>query len=247
MDVPSTITLKGMEMIHIPASKFLMGSDEGKDNEKPPHEVYLDGFYIARHPVTNGQYEEFVSATGHDQVRVWRKETYRKGKENHPVVSVSWHDALAYCRWLSEETGEEMRLPTEAEWEKAARGTDLRRYPWGHEFDKSKCNTQESAIGGTTPVGKYSPRGDSPYGVADMAGNVWEWCSTRWGKGWDECDYPYPYEKDERENLEGEYSRLLRGGAWNYLPGAARCAARNGHTPASRYNHSGFRCARGSP
>jgi formylglycine-generating enzyme required for sulfatase activity len=232
MDVPSTITVRGTEMIYIPAGKFLMGSD-AYAGEKPHHEVYLDSFYIARYPVTNAQYKEFVAATEHRSPRHWKAGTYPEGEENHPVRFVSWRDALAYCSWLSEETGEEMRLPTEAEWEKAARGTDGRRYPWGDEFDKLKCNSSESATG-TTPVDKYSPHGDSPYGVADMAANVWEWCSSL------KKDYPYNPD-DGREDLEAEGSRVLRGGSFFTARFNARVAARNDSDPDTDFDVTGLR------
>ena len=233
MDVPSTITVRGTEMIYIPAGEILMGSDK-YDSEKPPHEVYLDGFYIARYPVTNVQYKEFVAARKHRSPAHWEAATYREGKGNHPVRYVSWRDALAYCSWLSEETGQEIRLPTEAEWEKAARGTDGREDPWGDEFDKSKCNfPEEWGIGDTTPVGKYSPEGDSPYGVADMAGNVWEWCSSL------KMDYPYNPD-DGREDLEAEGRRVLRGGSFSSI-GPVHCAYREPGNPDSGLNYFGFR------
>jgi len=256
MDVPSTITVKGTEMIYIPSGEFLTGSDETTD-EKPPHEVYLDGFYIARYPVTNGQYRGFVAATEHrsplhwkgKQVQAraggpfhWKAGTYPEDKGDHPVVCVSWHDALAYCSWLREEVGQEIRLPTEAEWEKAARGTDGRANPWGDEFDRSKCNTKQLVryhaapvgIGDTTPVGKYSPEGDSPYGVADMEGNVWEWCSSL------KMDYPYNPD-DGREDLEAVGSRILRGGSFSNI-GPVRCAYRErGDPDNSSLNYFGFR------
>jgi formylglycine-generating enzyme required for sulfatase activity len=222
-----------MEMIYIPAGEFLMGSEK-YDSEKPPHEVYLESFYIGRYPVTNVRYKEFVAAAEHRSPRRWEARTYREGEENHPVRYVSWRDAMAYCSWLREETGEEIRLPTEAEWEKAARGTDARKYPWGDGFDKLKCNSSESGIGDTTPVGKYSPHGDSPYGVADMAGNVWEWCSSLY------MDYPYNPD-DGREDLEAEGSRVLRGGAWSYDRYSVRVASRYGFAPSSFWYLAGLR------
>lgn len=240
MDVPSTITVRGTEMIYIPAGEFLMGSDED-DNEKPVHEVYLDGFYAARHPVTNVQYREFVTATEHRSPRHWKGITYPEGKGDHPVVWVSWHDARAYCSWLSEKTGQEIRLPTEAEWEKAARGTDGRKYPWGNEFDRSKCNTKQLVmyhaapvgVGDTTPVGKYSPEGDSPYGVADMAGNVFEWTSSLYK--------PYPYDPgDGREDFLAHRRPALRGGAFFDLRPSVRCAFRSWYGPVLRDYHLGI-------
>jgi formylglycine-generating enzyme required for sulfatase activity len=250
------------DMIPIPAGEFTMGSTQEEinyglqrceeshghcqrswfENELPQHTVYLNAFYIGRYEVTNAQYERFVRATGYQTPRGWSGGSIPGGLEDHPVVNVSWHDALAYCRWLSEETGQIVRLPTEAEWEKAARGTDGRVYPWGDEFDAAKCNSLENDIQTTTPVGQYSPQGDSPYGVADVAGNVWEWTSSV-HKG-------YPYDPvDGREDLGAGGSRVLRGGAFYGNHGAGRCAARNRDPADLRDDAVGFRVAvpAGSP
>jgi formylglycine-generating enzyme required for sulfatase activity len=236
----SIIAVKDMPMVYVSGGRFLMGSEKGRRDEKPPHTVYVDSFYIARYPVTNAQYEEFVVATGHRLPSYWKGETYPRGKGHHPVVYISWHDAQAYCEWLSDAMGEEIRLPTEAEWEKAARGTEGWEYPWGNEFDKSRCNARESDIGGTTPVGRYSPLGDSPYGAADMVGNVWEWTSS--------MHRPYPYEpNDGREDLEAEGNRVLRGGSWLSDQDLARCAVRLGGHPEGMLDLGGFRCAKSAP
>ncbi len=157
----------GKEYVHIPAGEFTMGSRE--DSDTPSRKVYLDGFYISRNPVTNAEYHAFVEATGHRRPEHWQGGIYPAWAADNPVVYVSWHDAAAYCRWARG------RLPTEAEWEKAARGTQERRYPWGNTFDPTRCNSRESGIKDSTAVGTYSPSGDSSYGVSDMAGNVWEW------------------------------------------------------------------------
>lgn len=171
-------------------------------------------------------------------------------RRNHPVVGVSWFEATAYCRWLTEQLGtretlaeplqtllrEEgcvVRLPTEAEWEKAARGDDEREWPWGNEFQPELCNSSESGIGGTTTVGIY-PAGASPYGCLDMADNVWEWTSTLFR------DYPYRAD-DGRENPEAEGSRVLRGGSWLNDRRFARCAFRLGARPVNFNDHLGFR------
>lgn len=241
-DLPANIAVKGMEMIYIPGGSFIMGSEDGDGNEKPPHELHLDGFYLARFPVTNDQYREYVAAMLHPVPDHWKAGTlwgvgsYPRGKKDHPVVFVSWRDALGYCRWLSAETGREIRLPTEAEWEKAARGTGGLQYPWGNRFDKSRCNTQESIILDTTPIGKYSPHGDSPYSVADMAGNVSEWTSSLYR--------PYPYNPDDgREDLEAEGYRVVRGGSFDNLRRYARCTFRGRVVPAHRLGSRGYRCA----
>jgi len=208
MQTPEVITGKdGKEMVYIPAGEFLMGEDK-----KP---VSVEAFYIDRYPVTNAEYKRFMDATRHSPPQHWRRGTYPEGKADHPVVHVRWSDAAAYAEWAGK------RLPTEAEWEKAARGTDGREYPWGNEFDKDKCNTNESGIWDTTPVGKYSPAGDSPYGVGDMAGNVWEWTADG----------------------SGLAAMPLRGGSWLDGRREARCASRRKHIPQRRNEFIGFRCA----
>jgi formylglycine-generating enzyme required for sulfatase activity len=219
-----TITVGGVELVLIPPGEFTMGSGKGHGDEKPVHKVYLDAFYIGKYPITNVQYKRFVEATRRRAPRHWSGGRIPEGKENHPVVMVSWYDARAYCKWLAEETGEIVRLPTEAEWEKAARGTDGRLYPWGNEFDGDRCNTWESDIRDTTAVGEYSPRGDSPYGAADMAGNVWEWMSSLYK------DYPYNPD-DGRENPEANGSRVLRGGSFYGDRDLARVPCRSSVDP----------------
>ncbi len=230
------ITVGGIELVLIPPGEFTMGSDTGREDEKPLHEVDLDARYlhVGKYPITNAQYKRFVDATRHQAPRHWSGGSIPEGKEDHPVVWVSWDDARAYCRWLANETGQAVRLPTEAEWEKAARGTDGREYPWGDKFDKRKCNSQESGIEDTTPVGKYSRQGDSPYGVADMAGNVWEWTSSLYQ------DYPYDAD-DGREDPEAEGSRVARGGAFYNPHGGVRCTFRLGAKPYGRNVDLGFR------
>ena len=211
------------EMVLIPAGEFLMGSDPQKDkyaedNEQPQHTLYLPDYYLAKTPVTNAQYAAFVQATGHDQPRHWASGKPPGGKEEHPVVYVSWHEAVTYCDWLSEVTGKPYHLPSEAEWEKAARGSDGRIYPWGNRWDAKRCNKEEGGKGDTTPVGAY-PKGASPYGLLDMAGNVWEWTRSITKK------YPYDPE-DGREDLESAGPRVLRGGAFLNYEWFVRCAYR---------------------
>jgi len=231
------------EMILIPAGEFLMGSDpsvdkDTQDNEQPQHRLYLPDYYVAKTPVTNAQYAAFVEVTGHEPPAHWEDGQPPSDKLDHPVVNVSWHDAVAYCKWLSEATGRIYRLPTEAEWEKAARGADGWIYPWGNQWDKTKLNSVEGGQVDTTPVGQYSPNGDSPYGVADMAGNVWEWTATKWQK-------PYPYDVDEDEwtagYLEGSESRVLRGGSWYDGQFDARCTSRYDSDPNVRDDDFGLR------
>ena len=266
-----------LELVRIPAGEFLMGSDpavdkDAFDDEKPQHRVTLPDFYIGKVPVTNAQFELFAKAKGYktaaeeagfgwvwtdkwEQVKGadWRHprgpKTGISGKADHPVVQVSWHDAVAFCRWLSEAAGQEFRLPTEAEWEKAARGTTGRLYPWGNEPpDQDRCNFNRN-VGDTTPVGQY-PRGATPgTGVLDLAGNVWEWTRSLWGKSVEKPDFGYPYDpKDGREyqDAPNEVLRVVRGGAWFTNQKGVRCAYRHGSLPDRRYDDYGFRVARSS-
>jgi formylglycine-generating enzyme required for sulfatase activity len=241
------------QMVRIPAGEFLMGTRGGDlhtiarkygferryiAREVPWHKVAVKEFEIGKYPVTNFEYRAFVQDTGHDPPDHWEGGQYPEELGDHPVVYVTWHDAVAYCEWLSEKTGQPYRLPSEAEWEKAARGTDGQEFPWGDEWDESRCNTAQGGPGTTTPVGQYSPIGDSPYGVADMAGNVWEWCAD-----WLEA---YPGNPFPDENY-GERYRLLRGGSWKDHRVGARCAYRDGDPPHYGDDRLGFRCARSSP
>ena len=228
-----------MEMVRIPEGEFTMGSPDGSGDEEPQHRVYLDVFEIAKYPLTNLQYTVFLDMNpDYPEPPDWRKRTYPAGKGDHPVVGISWEDATACAAWLSRETGREFRLPTEAEWEKAARGTDGRRYPWGNEFDSSRCNTKEGKARDTTSVDAHA-EGASPYGVMDMAGNVWEWCAD-----WYDSAY---YEKGENRNPggpeKGEY-RVVRGGSWNFPQGYARCSSRFYLLPDFRLTLSGVRFSR---
>ena len=234
-----TPPLYEMEMVTIPDGEFFMGSKDGPEDEKPQRQVYLDAFEIAKYPLTNLQYKAFLEANpDHEAPGHWNDRTFPVGKANHPVVNISWFDAQAYVTWLSRETGKPYRLPTEAEWEKAARGTDGRIYPWEGEFDPSKCNT-DNTVEDTTPVGIY-PAGAGPYGAMDMAGNVWEWCAD-----WFAEDY---YKQADNRNPtgpeKGEY-RVLRGGSWVNHRGSARGAGRDGAPPGSRSGSGvGVRCSR---
>ncbi len=221
-----------IEFVRTPSGGFLMGSDN-KDNEQPCHRVYLPEFYIGKYPVTNAQYLSFVVSTK----RVWvslKKIHLIEKQGNHPAIYISWYDAQDFCTWMSEGISRRFHLPTEAEWEKAARGEYGKEYPWGDEFNKTKCNTSESGIGSTTPVRQFSPQGDSPYGVADMAGNVWEWCQSKYEA--------YPIKSDDgREDLKGDAARVLRGGSFLTYQWYARSAYRYNIRPEARYNYIGFR------
>jgi len=191
-------------MVKIPAGEFLYGEDQEK--------IETAEYYIDLTPVTNAEYKNFVDATGHDQPSHWRKGTYPEGKADHPVVEVNWFSATAYAEWAGK------RLPTNEEWEKAARGTDGRTWPWGNEWSIENANVFS---GDTTPIGHYSPQGDSPYGCQDMAGNVWEWIGG------------------------GQPSQLrapLRGGDWLDGPDEAQTFHIRMHTPRRKNPFVGFRC-----
>jgi formylglycine-generating enzyme required for sulfatase activity len=234
------------------------------DRETPQHEVSLPAYAMGRYPVTNAEFARFIEDGGYATRDFWSEAGWKQRESDgwaaprywedsrwndpaQPVVGVSWYEAQAYCHWLAAKTGRPYRLPSEAEWEKAARGPDGRRYPWGNEWDKSRCNNKDSGPSQTTPVGQYSPAGDSPYGVGDMAGQVWEWCSSKYGGYEDKPNFGYPYRLDDgREDLEGDDTRILRGGSWYSDNPAAvcRCGSRDRSHPRDGSNYWGFRCAR---
>lgn len=226
------------EWLRIPAGTGWMGSGRGRANERPLHPVELDAFLIARAPITNVQYHLFVRIARYAAPRHWREGHPPKGLESHPVTCVSWHDALAYCLWLSRETGKPIALPSEAQWERAARGDkDQREYPWGDRFEAAWCNSEALGLDATTPVGIF-PEGASPYGCLDMVGNVWEWTSSLMG------DYPYPGQGSARwarEDLMARGDRVLRGGAFGYGPALMRCASRSDGNPDGLGPAVGFR------
>jgi formylglycine-generating enzyme required for sulfatase activity len=217
-----------------------MGSDLQRDratltDETPLQQLTLRAFQVATYPVTVAEYNAFVR-TGHAQPSLWSAQLRYL---DHPVTYVSWYDAIAYAAWLAKLTGQLWRLPTEAEWEKAARGTDGRMYPWGNTFDTSRANTAESALHGTTPVGSY-PTGASPYGAQEMAGNVFQWTSSLYK--------PYPYSaSDGREATNSDENRVLRSGSWFYPGRNARAVYRFLSDPAHDSGFVGFRVVRSIP
>jgi len=247
------------DMVEIPAGGFTLGYLQ--------HETYcmsLPRFAIGKYPVTELEYAQFVQETGHRPPVHWR-ETFALERANHPVVNVDWYDARAFCQWLGAKTGLAYRLPTEVEWEKAARGSSGLGWPWGNDFKAGKCNGQELGFRGTTPVGMF-PEGASPYGVMDMAGNVWEWCSTLWGaymcpgRGYLALRtiFPAPYQSDDgREKIHVLGARLVRGGSylsgmWETHSGYRRYARStfewnaqvvSAETPVSVFADKGFRIA----
>jgi len=218
-------------MVLVPAGEFWMGRDDGNDDEKPRHRVYLDAYYIDQYEITNELYQRFMEATRRAAPLFWSQSHLNEGSQ--PVVGVSWDDADAYCRWAAK------RLPTEAEWEKAARSDDGRSYPWGEQWDSSRANSKESQRSGPAPVGSY-PSGVSPYGAHDMAGNVWEWVADWYAKD--------SYMREPRRNPRGPETgswKVLRGGSWGYLPYLLRTTSRLSIMPDLRNTVIGFRCADG--
>jgi formylglycine-generating enzyme required for sulfatase activity len=219
----------GIIMVYIPEGEFTMGSNDYA-SEKPIHTVYLDGYWMGRNEVTFDQYDKYCEET-----KKKKPSGIGWGRGNRPVIHVSWDDAVEYCKWLSNEKGLKFKLPTEAQWEKVARGTDSRMYPWGNgEPDETLANFNRKIVK-TSPVGSY-PKGASPYGLLDMAGNVWEWCNDWYG-----IDY---YKKSPKKNPTGPESgtgRVLRGGGWGNNAGYIRCANRGNYDPSRRYTDVGFR------
>ena len=241
----------GMEMVYVPAGEFTMGSEDGESNERPVHAVYLDAYWMDKYEVTNEQYAVFLNLAGGnlitdliywvdegvwtiritEQDGVWKA---NDGYENHPMVEVSWYGAQAYCEWAGGS------LPTEAEWEKAARGTDERTYPWGNE--SPTCNLVNfdpgnGCVGDTSEVGSY-PGGASPYGVLDMAGNVNEWM-TDW---YDENFYSDSPFENPMSSEDVSHYRILRGGSYLDYDLTLRASGRHPTYPSISWSHIGFRC-----
>jgi formylglycine-generating enzyme required for sulfatase activity len=218
----------GVEMIlvQVPNGEFLYGEMNWQ--------VHLDEYWIGKHPVTNAQFNAFLKAAHYPYAG-----KIPAGKDDFPVVNVSWIDAAAFCDWASQASGQLVRLPTEAEWEKASRGTDGRAYPWGDQEPNSRLCNFNLAYQGPTPVLRFSPQGDSPYGVSDLAGNVWEWTAD-----WYSSSY---LNQNPRANPKGAYSgqsRVFRGGSWHDEGWYLRSSYRNWDPPVARNDSLGFRCAR---
>ncbi|PDW00241.1 SUMF1/EgtB/PvdO family nonheme iron enzyme [Candidatus Chloroploca asiatica] len=259
-------------LVKVPAGPFLMGSSDADTmataNEKPQHTLTLPDYWIGKTPVTNAQFRPFVEGDGYRNRAYWtevgwawrEKESIvkpgywddaKRNGNDYPVVGVSWFEAVAYCRWLSAQTGHPFRLPSEAEWEKAARGTDGRIWPWGNTWEAGRCNSAKDFFssvgraftGRTTPINQY-PSGASPYGAFDMAGNVWEWCATQDGK-----NYPYQQEDEWAEAyVERDFFRRLRGGSYGGVQKFVRASYRYYDVyPRSRYDYVGLRVASHSP
>jgi eukaryotic-like serine/threonine-protein kinase len=262
-----------MVMVFVPAGSFIMGNDEGQINERPKHEVSLDAFWIDQTEVTNAMFQHFVEETGYetsaeDRGSAWAFDgkgwseipgadwqhpqgpnSTLSGLGGHPVVNVSWFDAKAYCEWAG------ARLPSEAEWEKAARGTDGSTYPWGEDaptgsllnfgdFSLYPDSVDPSLNDGyrfTAPVGSF-PSGASPYGALDMAGNVWEWVND-WFQEYYYSDAP----ADNPLGPKYGDGRVFRGGSWNHSSLDIRSSIRMWSKPYDAVDNVGFRCSLTQP
>lgn len=229
------------EMVLIPAGSFIMGSNDGyDDDEEPEHSVSVDAFYMDKYEVSVAKYKKFLEATNYQKPGNW---TEQLESQNNPVVAVSWNDAKSYCDWLSKIRGKPVRLPTEAEWEYAARGgLKGKKYPLGDNIDATKANYDwdGNRSGGWESAKHYLKDIDSfppnDFGLFNMVGNVWEWCNSVYK--------PYPYKRDDdRENSTAFVLRVVRGGSWGDSPAVLRCAVRSKADPADGYNNAGFRCA----
>jgi formylglycine-generating enzyme required for sulfatase activity len=237
--------------VRIEAGEFPRGGDE-YDDEKPVRQIYVNEFMVGKYLVTNEEFKTFIHDGGYSNKDIWTPEGWKwKQKEfiiepkywhdrkwngtNFPVVGVSWYEVTAYAQWLSQKTGEHYRLPTETQWEKAARGPQGLIYPWGNEFNKNFCNSNDCGLDRTSPIGIF-PGGESPYGCMDMAGNVWEWCCDWFGE-----DY---YKECTLKNPIGPLSgslRVVRGSSWAHSAFRCRAAFRSSLSPAVRNAYVGFR------
>ncbi len=223
-------------MAYVPEGYFQMGTSSGKEDQKPMHFVYTSAYFIDKHEVSNAEYKEFVLSTGHEKPIFWDDENFNP--PDLPVVGVSWYDAMAYARWKGR------RLPTEAEWEKAARGNDDRLFPWGKKWSKGFVFYFVNIFGEidnykyTAPVNYYQS-GVSPFGLFNMAGNVWEWCLD-----WYEKDY---YRVSPETNPEGPaekgHHKVLRGGSWANDIDGVQVINRARNSPIVKNNIYGFRTA----
>ncbi len=222
----------GSELVWIAGGSFIMGSESGDPDEKPAHGLTVAGFWLGRYEVTNRQYARFLKETGRQPPAFWDDPRYNK--PDQPVVGVKFRDALAYCKWAG------LRLPTEAEWEYAARA-GRRQLEYGTATGQISHDLANYAgVGGRdkwqdepAPVGSFPP---NPLGLYDMAGNAWEWCSSMWA--------PYPYNpRDGREDLERHAFRVMRGGCWHFGPFYCRASCRHRHRDHLFYDYVGFRVA----
>lgn len=240
-----------IDRVLISEGPFLFGGG-GKEEDRAAREVHVSSFSIDRYPVTVGAYARFINAGGYKNRALWSKRGWNWRTQNkiemprfwgeaewaaylvvnHPVVGVSAHEAEAYAAFCG------ARLPTEAEWEKACRGTDGRAYPWGNAWRDGVCAMRGVGPRGTLPIGVF-PRGRSPYGLSDMVGCVWQWCADATDEDADPGDTDPFVDPDDYDE---DTPRVTRGGAWNTLPWSVTCTARNGYPASARFSNLGFRC-----
>ena len=235
---PPVAALADIDWVEIPGGDYIY--QDGKRRTLPT-------FHMARHPITNVRYQAFIDASGYDDERWWQgierpqPQESRWPQATRPCISVNWYEAVAFCRWLSEQLGYTVRLPSEEEWERAARGRDGRAFPWGDDYHTGYANINETwdnagecKLEQTTIVGAY-PQGASTEGVLDMAGNVCEWCLNK-----------HAHPEEIEPDASGD-ARVLRGGSWYGNPDAVRCAERNWNSPGERVDNAGFRLVSSGP
>lgn len=226
----------GMEMVYVPEGTFMMGRNASYSDEHPARDVYLDAYWIDKYEVTNEQYAKCIAAgkctNPHESAAYYAQNNYYENSSgvDYPVIFVDWYQAKSYCEWVGGD------LPTEAQWEKAARGTDGRKYPWGNqEPDSSYANYDNRSMGDTSKIGSFE-KGASPYGAMDMAGNVWEWVNDWWADKYDETDTINPQGPTNGEQ------KVMRGGSWWNNSAFIRTQYRNEARPNDADDFSGFRC-----
>lgn len=260
-----------LEWCGVTGGTFVMGASPDDalafDRERPQHLVLLPAFRMSRYPVTNGQWSRFVSGGGYDdpqwwmptgwsarnasgwtEPRFWSDTSSPGNQANRPVVGVSWYEACAYGHWLSSQLGYDVRLCSEAEWEKAARGQDGRTYPCGEHLDADAVHAgaQDPACSAAAPVGCY-PLSVSPWGIEDLVGNTYAWTTSRWGPAEVRPAFGYPYLPDDgREDMQSDDYRVVRGGAWNFPLRNARCSYRGKDRPADAFRNVGVRLVAGA-
>lgn len=267
---PGVLTLEP-EWCGVAAGAFVMGGnpDDGLafDRERPQHSLPLPPFRVSRYPVTNGQWSRFVNAGGYSdpqwwmpegwsarnthgwtEPRVWSDTSWVGNQANRPVVGVSWHEAVAYGQWLSSQLWYDVRVCSEAEWEKAARGPDGRTYPYGEHLDADAAHARDGERGydAAAPVGCY-PGSVSPWGVEDLVGNTYAWTISRWGPSEAHPAFGYPYVSDDgREDMQSDDYRVVRGGAWNFPLRNTRCSYRGKDRPGDAFQNVGIRLVAGA-
>ncbi len=235
MAYPDSVMSIAPALVHIPEGWFLMGSETGQDNERPVHRVWVDAFDLAACQVTNADFDRYVEAAGVQEAPFRRDPNFHHPEQ--PVVGVSWFEAVKYCEWLRLVTGDDYRLPTEAEWERAARGgVEGRLFPWGDAAPESLPGYATRWKNGPDPVARYAPHS---FGIYDIGENVHEWCSD-----WDQANYDAGSPERNPQGPETGERRASRGGSWRHHIKVTRCAARSSIPPQFQYADYGFRVAR---